>query len=355
MKAAAAAAVGGTAVALGSSERAAAVNGENLVIGNTGTGTGVQVASSPTQLNYTGSEDMAFVVQSGTTFTATNSSFDAAIGGWTSRSVNPIGVYGFSNVTTTSGYGVMGRADGRAGVEGRGNRSTTIGVRGLGGSQSPGVEGTGRDGLAGSGSRYGALLNGNLAALSITTSTAAAPPARTGRTHSAGNIDTSSTAAGPGTSDLWACVTGGTPGTWRRLAGPDTAGALTPINPVRVYDSRVAAPTPGRISSGQNRVVSVADARDTGNGSVIAADAIPVGATAVAYNVTLDATAASGFLSVTPGDAASSPSSSINWSSSNLIIANAGIVKLDGSRQVKVFAGGGGSTHFLIDITGYYL
>ena len=354
MKAAAAAAVGGSAIALGSSERVAAANGDNFKIGNLGGGGGgVQVATSPTQLNYTGSEDMGFVVQSGTTFSATNSSFDAALGGWTTRTVNPIGVYGFSNVTTTSGYGVMGRADGRAGVEGRGNRSTTIGVRGLGGSQSPGVEGTGRDGLAGSGSRYGALLNGNIAALSITTSTAAAPPARTGRTHSAGNIDTSATPEGSGNADLWVCVTSGVPGTWRRIAGPGTAGTLTTIEPARAYDSRRPTPLPGVLGAGTNRVVSVKDGRDLATGAVNAADIVPAGATAIAYNVTVTNSDANGFLAVTPGDAAGFGAASVNWSSPGTTVGNAGIVKLDGNRQIKVFAGG--TADFIIDITGYYL
>ena len=102
-------------------------------------------------------------------------------------------------------------------------------------------------------------------------------------------------------------------------------------------------------------MVSLKDSRNPSTGAVTVADVVAPGATAVACNLTIDATVGSGFLGVTPGDSLSSPSSSINWSSPNLILANAGIVKLDASRQVKVFAGGGGSTHFLIDITGYYI
>ena len=60
------------------------------------------------------------------------------------------------------------------------------------------------------------------------------------------------------------------------------------------------------------------------------------------------------FLAVTPGDAATFKASTINWASSGLLLANAGIVKLDGNRQVKVFCGGG-STDFIIDITGFSL
>ena len=38
--------------------------------------------------------------------------------------------------------------------------------------------------------------------------------------------------------EVWFCVQGGTPGSWRLLASPEAAGAFVPIVPVRVYDSR---------------------------------------------------------------------------------------------------------------------
>lgn len=101
--------------------------------------------------------------------------------------------------------------------------------------------------------------------------------------------------------------------------------------------------------------MSVADECNDTDGAVQTANLIPAGARAVAYNVTIDRTDSAGFLSINPGDVLSSGSSTINWSASNLILANAGIVRLDGLRQLKVFCGGVGSTHFLIDITGYYL
>jgi hypothetical protein len=49
------------------------------------------------------------------------------------------------------------------------------------------------------------------------------------------------------TSSLWVCVAGGTPGTWRKLAGSNTTGSLQLLStPVRVYDSRPAfAPATG--------------------------------------------------------------------------------------------------------------
>ena len=47
--------------------------------------------------------------------------------------------------------------------------------------------------------------------------------------------------------------------------------------------------------------------------------------------------------------------STINWPG-GFDCANGTIVKLDASRQLKVFCGDqAGSTHFIIDVTGYYL
>ena len=105
-------------------------------------------------------------------------------------------------------------------------------------------------------------------------------------------------------------------------------------------------------------LVSVADGHDP-DGVVTSANVVPAGATAVAYNLTVTQTAGAGFLSVTPGSptAPSSPptTSSINWSGDGANLANGLAVKLDASRQIRVRCGGGGSTDFVIDVTGYYI
>jgi hypothetical protein len=127
-----------------------------------------------------------------------------------------------------------------------------------------------------------------------------------------------------------------------------------PISPTRVYDSRSAAPAPGALTPNQSRVVSVKDGRD-GNGGVNAPDVVPAGARAVTFNITATGTNGPNFLGVTPGDAGGLSTSSLNWGGGS-DIANSGTVKLDGSRQVKVFMGDqSGSSQFIIDITGYYL
>ncbi|MCU1390705.1 MAG: hypothetical protein JWL72_4043 [Ilumatobacteraceae bacterium] len=135
--------------------------------------------------------------------------------------------------------------------------------------------------------------------------------------------------------------------------------SLVLIAPTRVYDSRLATQASGnaggRLSSGENRVVNVANGIDVNTGSVASADLVPPAATGIVGNLTIADASGGGFLSMTPGDAPTLTASSINWSASIVDLANAVTVKLDAQRRVKVFAGGGGSVDFIIDVAGYYL
>jgi hypothetical protein len=142
-------------------------------------------------------------------------------------------------------------------------------------------------------------------------------------------------------------------GKWRRVASEASAGVFVAVDPFRAYDSRVV--TNGRLGKGENVVVDCSDALKN-DGTVDVADALPAGATAIVYNLTAVNTGGRGYLQVAPGDATSTAASAINWSSAGLTIANGSTVKLDGSRQVKVFCGGpaGAAADFIIDIVGYY-
>ncbi|MFT3853581.1 MAG: hypothetical protein QM733_12705 [Ilumatobacteraceae bacterium] len=149
-------------------------------------------------------------------------------------------------------------------------------------------------------------------------------------------------------------------GTWVQLAGATSAGTFHVIAPARVYDSRLALPTPapGKIVAAETRVVSVKDARNETTGAVVTADIVPAGALAVVANLTITETegTAGGFLSVFPGDATERSGSSINWSGPDQNIANGLTAKIAADRTVKVFCGGGAvpKTHFVIDVTGYW-
>ena len=144
--------------------------------------------------------------------------------------------------------------------------------------------------------------------------------------------------------------------TRRSIAGPATAGALYPVDPFRAYDSRRPAPSPGVITAGSSRLVSVANARDPLTGAVTTANAVPGGATAVVFNLTVTTTTGTGFLAIAPGSAVSATTSIVNWKA-GVTVANSSTVGLDGGRQVRVFAAGGvgASTHFVVDVLGYYL
>jgi len=226
-----------------------------------------------------------------------------------------------------------GRDDG-SGVDGHGGKGVTgtgryIGVAGIG-------DGAGSFGMAALGGRAAVLL-GSVARTEPLTRTDA---------HSAGELEND------GHGSTWLCVTDGSPGTWRKIGGPTTAGSFHAIVPVRAFDSRW--PGNARLSGGSDKVVSVADAHDLA-GVVVTGDVVPAGATAIAYNITVTRTAGTGYLSVNPGNASAASSSSINWFGDNQDIANGLIVGLDDHRQVRIFAGGGGSTDYIVDVTGYFL
>jgi hypothetical protein len=118
--------------------------------------------------------------------------------------------------------------------------------------------------------------------------------------------------------------------------------AFNAIRPARVYDSRL---TGGRIDSGQTRRISVAN-------STTGAAVTPVAANAVLYNLTVTDNSGAGYLALFPAGTGWAGNSSINWISST--VANGGVVALGGDRQIDVFCSGS-STHFIVDITGYYL
>jgi hypothetical protein len=309
LKLLAGAAGGAVAATVIAGQPVAAGTGDPLLLGQAN-----ETADRPTRADYTGTanDGVAFLFQAAN---ATNgnptgeaSQYDAALAGWVGDGSNlTTGVYGYSN--RPGGNGVVGFSE----------ASDGIGVRARG-------------------ARAGILITG---------SGIAAPPS-TSASHVAGEIQADQNG------DLWACVKDGTPGEWRKLAGISTGGSFHPINPIRVYDSRQTAYTPnGRLARNTNIVVSVKDAR-TAAGAVATADAVPPGAVAIAYNLTVTQPQGGNFLSIAPGDATSFTASAINFNGS-ADIANGGIVKVDGSRQVKIFCGDQlGSTHVILDVTGYY-
>jgi hypothetical protein len=134
-----------------------------------------------------------------------------------------------------------------------------------------------------------------------------------------------------------ALATGG----YRMLAGPSSAGALHVIAPTRVYDSRAVS----ILAAGSSRVVQIT------NGTTI-----PTGARAIMATLTITGTTGTaGFLTITAGDVVSTASSSINWFGAGQDLANTIVSNLDGSGRAKLFNNSLNSSHFIIDVTGYFV
>jgi hypothetical protein len=324
LKLAGAAAVGAAAAAATNALPAAAAVGDPVTVGQSVSTSGGAVTSLVGTM---------FVLADSSTAADLVTGYAGTLAGWdTSSSTSGIraGVMGYSGPLFGGGntaHGVFGvvraTAATGAGVYAR-SEATGVGV-------SPGLRARSNSGPA--------LLLEPVAAGAPTTGTWARGAIQP---DTAGN--------------LWYCVTAGSPGTWRKLAGANTAGAFHALNPGRVYDSRLPAPAPGTLASGTNRTISVADRRDTGNGSVVEANFVPAGAIAVTANVTITETTGSGFLTVNPGGSTAPNASTINWFGSGQNLANGVTLTLSSAtRELTVIAGGGGSTHFIVDISGYYL
>ena len=134
--------------------------------------------------------------------------------------------------------------------------------------------------------------------------------------------------------------------------------SLVPMTPVRVFDSRFAA-FGGTLHQFAPRTINVKDAINVATGVVTTSNAIPQGARAVAFTITVTGTGAAGYVAVLPGPTTTVTASTINWSGPGATIAAGGIVSLGtgaDERKVTLVVGGGGtaSTDVIVDITGYY-
>jgi hypothetical protein len=148
--------------------------------------------------------------------------------------------------------------------------------------------------------------------------------------------------------DLWLCTVSGTPGTWRKLAGPATAGALHVLpSPVRVYDSRpgtqpavgVKAPLP----AGGTRPL---DLKANSSG-------VPAGATAALLTVLLvNATAGAGHFTVWSAGQPKPQANTVVWGGDAGRFSATAVTALDAQARVQVSASL--PTHLVLDVVGYY-
>ncbi|MCU1452173.1 MAG: hypothetical protein JWN46_319 [Acidimicrobiales bacterium] len=191
------------------------------------------------------------------------------------------------------------------------------------------------------------------ASLQTSLGTTAPPPPATSQTHLAGDlqVDTDGSVSAlqrSPRSNLWFCVGDGTPGTWRKLAGPATAGAFHVLHaPVRVYDSRPgtspSTPPKTRLVAGTARTLDV-----TGNSS-----GVPKGATAVMCNLlVVNAASGNGNFTIWANGVARPAANNMVWGGSTGRFSSLAVTALDANAKCQVVSNVG--TDFVLDIVGYY-
>jgi vacuolar-type H+-ATPase subunit F/Vma7 len=276
------------------------------------------------------------------------------------ESLSGIGVNGVS----TSGTGVRGISDSGEGVIGEstsgwavwGNTNDSIGVFGNASGIGEGVRGTSSSGLGVRGASSSGIgvqaISSSSAGIWVETDTGVqlllvgnpVPPPGLAKAMIAGSI------VKDANDDLWFCTVGGNPGTWRRLAGPSTAGALVALpTPVRVYDSRPGLPPTG---IGPKTPLAAATPRTVdlkGNNS-----GVPAGATVVLVNLvaTGTTTGIGGYMTIYKNGIAWPGTSNLNWTRAGDVAAVTTLTAVDSLGRCAVYAGS--VTDVVVDVLGYY-
>jgi len=209
----------------------------------------------------------------------------------------------------------------------------------LTGGHSIGLFGMSKSGI-------GAKLDGPVP-LKLTDNSNFGPPVQNSGTNGQFKVDNG---------DLWFCADdGSSTRRWRKISGPNVAGAFHPVTPGRVYDSRPAQGGVGPLAGVGNRLISVANRINPVGGAVVENNFVPSGASAVTLNITAVTTTGNGYFTVNPGGNTTIGASAINWTAGQTI-ANGIVATLNASRQLTVIAGSAStSANFIIDITGYYI
>ena len=388
--ASAAAAAAATAAAVaGSATPAAAADGSTMIVGQNNT------ATSETKLSYGGSGTNGFRVEGGSSLALVEAQQSGAAAGVkgvntsTGSGVEGIagsgdGVYGESSgygvhgsTTSDTGQGVRGVAGGNGfgavglsfGTSGSGifaqggsnglvavgtgasstgvlAQSSNVGLYALGADDGTAVQavangaGTGVDVYSISG--IGTVTTGAKAHLHLPVLDGRAAPASDAIAHSVGEVVVDGTGA------VWLCITDGTPGVWRKIGGPATAGAFHVLpTPVRVYDSRPGTnPSQGPKTPLSGNVARAIDC--TFNNSKV-----PVGATAVSLTVLLvNATQSNGNLTIWANGATRPSANTAVWGTGSGRYTTTAICALDAAAKIQASASN--TTDLVLDVVGYY-
>ena len=318
----AAAAAAGAAGLVAGAPSAAATDGGNLVLG-----TYTNTSAGATAIVLTGHPGYGFG-SIDTSYPGTFTIYQPALFGYAAGSASNVG--GMFSSSADQAYGAVASSSGTYG---------TGLVAAAGGDNGTGLLATSQ-----SATGTGAVVAGDHVALQLAPfSLVRTAPTGDSVPHQQGDLVEDSSG------NLWLCTQAGTPGTWRKLAGPDTAGALhvLPV-PVRVYDSRAGAPphvapqTPLAANTARRLDLKV-------NGS-----GVPAGASAVLLTcMVVNATAGSGNLTVWANGHSRPASNTLVWGGTSGRASTQAISAVDASAKVLVQASI--QTDLVLDVVGYHL
>ncbi len=135
----------------------------------------------------------------------------------------------------------------------------------------------------------------------------------------------------------------------------------TPVNPMRLADTRCSASLAPSYCSGENLPGANASlgtlaAGKSENVTVTGVDGIPLTATAVVVNVTAVNMTGGGYLSIYPEGSTPAVVSSLNWTAKSGVVTNLVTVPVNTSNGEITVANGGtsGTVNYIVDIEGYY-
>jgi hypothetical protein len=120
-------------------------------------------------------------------------------------------------------------------------------------------------------------------------------------------------------------------------------------------------PATGLVTVAQNRKLDTRGLDKPVLGSITTVELapdIPLGARTALVNITATQTVDGGFVTAFPGTQVVAPTtSSLNWTASNVDIANAAVVQLENGTTIKLAVGGGptAAAHLICDVLGYFI
>ena len=138
------------------------------------------------------------------------------------------------------------------------------------------------------------------------------------------------------TGNVWCCVVAGSPGTFRKVAGPSSAGSFHFLAvPFRAYDSRPS----GAPATGVKAPLVAIAARSLGLSSIV-----PPGTIGVALNVAIVSIVSPGYIAVYATGIAYPGTSSVNWTTTGQILSNFVFSAVSASASLELYCGQGGAS-----------